>query len=175
VASFWKPYVDRQLCAFRCGEDLGRLEHHAAGDHDDPLQAPAAAGGDGGVERGCGDALVLGQQVVRELVEVRDAADHRGCRDDLVAVDGQLGEQLGILRVTFDEVVPRIVVVAAPHGAVLAEVVHADHLVPGLEKLGDEISADESGRACQENSQSRIGPVAPQTSTTSRSLRSSFR
>ena len=41
------------------------------------LQAPVRGGADGGVEGRGGDPLVLGQQVVGELVEVADAADHR--------------------------------------------------------------------------------------------------
>ena len=42
------------------------------------------------IERRREDPLVLGQQVVGELVEVADPADHRGRRDDLVAVGGEL-------------------------------------------------------------------------------------
>src|SRR6202022_1534520 len=44
-----------------------------------------------------------------------------------------------------------------------------------LRRLGEEVSADEAGGAGDENLQSRIGPVMPQTSTTSRSLRSTCR
>ena len=47
-------------------------------------------GGDRRVERRREDPLVLGQQVVGELVEVADPADHRRGRDDLVAVGGEL-------------------------------------------------------------------------------------
>ena len=49
--------------------------------------------GDGGVEGRGEDPLVLGDQVVGELVEVADPADHRRRRDDLVAVGGELAHQ----------------------------------------------------------------------------------
>ena len=69
-------------------------------------------GGDGGVEGRGQDALVLGQQVVRELVEVADAADHRRGRDDLVAVGDELAHEPDVLGIAFDEPVARMVVVA---------------------------------------------------------------
>ncbi len=131
-------------------------------------------GADRGVEGGGADALVFGQQVVGKLVEVGDAADHRRARDQLIAVRGQLGQQLRVFRVALDELVAGVVVEAALDRAVFAEVVNADDLVPGLQEVGDEISADEPGGAGDEDLQSRIGPVMPQMSTTSRPVRSSF-
>ena len=44
--------------------------------------------GDGRIERRGEDALVLGDQVVGELVEVADPADHRGGGHDLIDVGG---------------------------------------------------------------------------------------
>ena len=57
------------------------------------------------------DPLVLGQQVVGELVEVADPADHRRRGDDLVAVRGELGDQRRVLGVALDEAVARVLVV----------------------------------------------------------------
>jgi hypothetical protein len=108
-------------------------------------------------------------------VEVGDPADHRRARDHVVAVHGQLGEQLGVLGVTLDEPVAGVVVVTAPDGSVFAEVVDADDFVPGLQQLRDQVATDEPGRPGDEDLQSLIGPVMPQMSTTSRSLRSSSR
>ena len=68
-------------------------------------------GRDRGIERRGEDPLVLGQQVVRELVEVADAADHRGGRDDLVAVRRELAHERRVLRVALDEAVARVLVV----------------------------------------------------------------
>ena len=65
-------------------------------------------GVDGRVEDGGGQALVLGEQVVGELVEVADAADAGGAGDGLVGVAHQLGEQADVLGVALDEPVARV-------------------------------------------------------------------
>ena len=83
----------RQLGALGRREDRRGLVDHRRRDDDDPLEVPVAMGRDGGVERRGEDPLVLGQQVVGELVEVADPADHRGGGDDLVAVRGELAHQ----------------------------------------------------------------------------------
>jgi hypothetical protein len=88
-------------------------------------------------------------------VEIGDAADHRGAGHHLVAVECKLGEQLRVLGVTLDEAIAGIVVVAAPDRAVLAEVVDTDYLMSRLQQLGDQVSADEAGRARDEDLQSR--------------------
>src|SRR5438876_1791319 len=114
------------------------------------------------------DAFVLGEEVVRELVEIADSADHRRGSDHLVDVRGELLHQLDILRVALDEAVSRMVVVRLRQSAVLAEIVESHDVVTGFEELRDEIAVDESCRACDEDSQSRMpDPKAPQTSTTS--------
>ena len=97
------------------------------------------------------DPLVLGEQVVGELVEVADAADHRRGSDDLVAVGGELAHERGVLGVALDEAVARMVVVGLRQAAVLAEVVEADDLVAGLEQLRDEVAVDEPGGAGDED------------------------
>src|SRR5207237_9983558 len=61
------------------------------------------------------------------------------------------------------------------HRAVLTEVVDTDILVAGVTQLRDEIPADASGRAGDYNSQSLLGPVTHQMSTTSRPSSSSSR
>ena len=93
----------------------------------------------------------------------------------MVGVGGKLGQKFGVLGVAFHEPVARVAVIAAPHGPVLAVVVDAYDLVPGLEQLGDEVPADEAGRSRDENFQRRMGPVMPQMSTTSRPSSSSWR
>src|SRR5882762_2650518 len=130
-------------------------------------------GADRGVEGGGADALVLGEQVVRKLVEIGDAADHCCPGDELVAVRGQVGHQFRVFGVALNEVVARVLVEAAFDRAVFAEVVNSDNVVAGVQEIGDEISADEPRRASNEDLQSRIGPVMPQMSTTSRPARSS--
>ena len=59
--------------------------------------------GDGAVESGGEDSLVLGEQVVREGVEVADPADHRGPGHYLVNVCRELREKSYVLGVTLDE------------------------------------------------------------------------
>ncbi len=132
-------------------EDRRRLVDHRARHHDDPLEVPVAVGRDGGIERRGQDPLVLGQQVVGELVEVADAADHRRRGDDLVAVGRERPQQPGVLRVALHEPVAGMVVVRTDERPVLAEVVDADDVVAGLEQLGDEIAVDEAGGAGDED------------------------
>ena len=66
---------------------------------------------DRGIERRREDPLVLGQQVVRELVEVADPADHGRRGHDLVALPSQLLHESLVLRVALDEPVARMLVV----------------------------------------------------------------
>jgi hypothetical protein len=102
-------------------------------------------------------------------MEVADPADHRRGGDDLVDVRGELRQEGDVLRVALGEAIARVTVIALLDPAVLREVVDPDDLVAVLQELGDEIAADESGGAGDENLQSRIpSPSAPQTSTTSR-------
>ena len=103
------------------------------------------------VERRGQDPLVLGQQVVGELVEVADPADHRRGRHDLVAVGGQLAHERNVLGIALHEAIARMVVVRLGQRAVLAEIVEADDLVAGLEQLRDEIAIDEPGGAGDED------------------------
>ena len=122
--------------------------------------SPAPVRLDRGVEGGGEDPLVLGQQVVGELVEVADPADHRGRRHDLVAVRRQLAQQrrrpwrrpprtgsAGGRRSSGDV------------GPYLLKLSSADHLVAGLEQLRHEVAVDEPGGAGdQDPHQSRIPP-----------------
>ena len=126
-----------ELGAFGSREDGRRLEDHAARDDRDALQAAEAVRADRGVEGGGDDPLVFREQVVRELMEVRDAADHGRARDDVIALRRQLCEQLDVLGVTLDQPVARIGVKAALDRPVLAVVVDADHVVARLQQLGD--------------------------------------
>jgi hypothetical protein len=79
------------------------------------------------------DTLVLREQVVGELVEVGDAADHRRARHDVVAIRREPGQEGRVFRVAFDQVVPRLAVERPLDGSVLAVVVHADDLVAGVQ------------------------------------------
>src|SRR5436305_11339372 len=120
------------------------------------------------VERRGKDAFVLREQVVGELVEVADSANHRRGRDDLVGIRCELGHELDVLDVALDEPIPRVVVVRLRQRAVLTEVVDANDLVPGLEQLRDEVAVDEPGRAGDQDLHSWMPPPsAPQTSMTS--------
>ena len=158
----------RELGALGCGEDAGGLVDHRRAHHDDPLEAPAPVGRDRRVEGRRQDALVLGDEVVGELVEVADPPDHRRGGDHLVAVRRQPGEQVDVLRIALDEAVAWVVVVRAGERAVLAEVVDPDDFVPVLQQVRHEVAVDEPGGAGDEDLHSRIpSPSAPQTSTTS--------
>ena len=106
-------------------------------------------------------------------MEIGDASDHRGARDQLVAVRGELGQKFGVLGVSLDEVVARVAVEAALDRPVLAEVVDADNFVPRLQQVGNEIAANETRGSGDKDLQSRMGPVMPQMSTTSRPSSSS--
>src|SRR5688572_20825275 len=126
-------------------------------------------GRDGGIEGGGQNPLVLGMQVVGELVEVADPADHRRTGDDLVDVRRQLGQERHVLGVALDKPIGGMVVVALRHPAVLAEVVDADNLVAVRQELIYEVAADETSGACDEDPHRRMPwPVTPHTSTTSR-------
>ena len=109
-----------QLGAFRRRERRRRLVDHRRADDDDPLEVAVAMGGDRRVERRGEDPLVLGEQVVGELVEVADPADHRRGGDDLVAIGGELAHQRDVLCVALDEAIARMVVVGLREPAVLA-------------------------------------------------------
>src|ERR1700680_1834604 len=108
-------------------------------------------------------------------MEIGDASDHCRPRHQLIAIDCQVGQELDVLVVSLDEPVSGVGVIAALDRSVLAVVVDPDHLVAGLQQLRHEVTADESRSAGDEDLQSRMGPVMPQMSTTSRSPRFSFR
>src|ERR1022692_4555293 len=74
------------LGAFGGGVFRGALEHHARRHHGYLLQLLVLMSIDGGIEGGGGDAFILRQQIVGELVEVADASDHRGGRDKVITV-----------------------------------------------------------------------------------------
>src|SRR5208283_5111957 len=122
------------------------LEDHAGRHHRDLLQFVVFVGMEGGVEGGGGDALVFRQQVVGELMEIADAADHRGASDKVVAVGKKFLQQVNVLAVGFDEFITRMFVVGLLHPTVLAEVVEAYDVVTGLEEFFDQITADKTGR-----------------------------
>ena len=155
-ASFWKPYVETGGGEVRSapsgvGKDRRGLEHHRAREHHDPLQVPGAVRLDRRLERGGQDPLVLGQQVERELVEVADAADHRGRGHHLIRIGSELGHERAVLGIALDESIPRVVVVALGHPPVLAEVVEPHDLVAGGQQLLDEVATDEPGSAGDEH------------------------
>ena len=107
------------------------------------------------LEGGREDALVLGEQVEREFMEVADPADHRGGGDDLVAVGGQFGQQRHVLGVALDEPIARVVVVRLREPPVFREVVEPDDVMPRIQKLGNEIAVDEPGGAGDEDAHAR--------------------
>ena len=162
-----------ELGAFRRREDRRRLVDHGRAHDDDPLEVAALVRRDRGVERRGQDPLVLGEQVVRELVEVADAADHRRGGHDLVAVGRQLGEQRDVLGVALDEPIARVLVVRLRQPAVLAEVVEPDDVMAGLEQLGHEVAVDEPGGAGHEDahqvSRVRVALAIPRRHRFSRS------
>ncbi len=107
----------------------------------------AVESGEGRVEDGRRQTLVLGQQVVSELVKIADAADARGPGDDLVHVGHQRRQQADVLGVALDEAIGGMFERCLLERAVLGEIVEADHFVAGLQQLFHQIAADEAGRA----------------------------
>ena len=94
AASFWKPYVETgggevSWAPSGVGNTVADSKTIERAHDDDPLELAALVGRDRRVERRGEDPLVLRDQVVGELVEVADPADHRRRGDDLVAVRGQ--------------------------------------------------------------------------------------
>jgi hypothetical protein len=71
----------------------------------------------------------------------------------VIAAHRQLGQQLDVLGVALNQLVAGIAVVRAFDRPVLAVVVDPDDLIAGLEKLRDEVSANESGGARNEDLQ----------------------
>ena len=131
--------------------DVGALVDHRRRDDGDPLEPGLPVRPDGRVEGGGGDPLVLGEQVVGQLVEERDPADDRRAGDELVAVGQQLLQQADVLGVAGDAAVARVGVVAALDGPVLGVIVEADDLVSRRQEFLDQIARDESGRAGDED------------------------
>ena len=126
----------------------------------------ALVGRDRGVECRCEDPLVLGKQVVCELVEVADAANHRSGRHDLIAVGGKLREERHVLGVALNEPVARVVVIRLGQAPVLAEVVHADDVVARSQQLGDEVAIDEPGSTGYEILMFSVGRLRHRTGRT---------
>jgi hypothetical protein len=85
--------------AFGGGEYRGVLEDHAAAEHRDLLQLGLFEGGDGGVEAGGDDPLVFAEQIVGVFVEIADPADAGGAGDEVIALGGQVGQELDVLGV----------------------------------------------------------------------------
>ena len=92
-----------------------------------------------------------GQQVVRIGVEVGDAADHRRAGDEVVAREQQLGHQVGVPRVAFDQPVVRVGVVGLGDAPVLRVVVDPHDLVAAPQELFDDVTPDEAGRTAHED------------------------
>ena len=65
--------------------------------------------------------------------------------------DEQLGHQLDVACVAFDQAVAGIVVVGVRDPAVLRVVVDADDLVPAREELLHDVAADEAGRTADDD------------------------
>ena len=87
---------------------------------------------DRGVERGRGDPLVLRQQIVGQLVEIADPADHRRAGDEMIAVGQQFFQKFSVFRVTANELVAGIVLAGLPDIAVFREVIQPDDFVSAL-------------------------------------------
>ena len=128
-----------------------RLENHRRADVGDLLETGVAEGADGGVAGRRDHALIGGQQVVRIGVEVGDAADHRRAGHEVVAREQQLGHQLGVSRVAFDEPVVRVGVVRLGDAPVLRVVVDPHDLVAAPQELFDDVTPDEAGRTAHED------------------------
>ena len=96
------------------------------------------------IARAGNDSLVGGEQVVGEGVKVGNASDHRGPGNQVIAIGDERCHERDILRVSFHEGVPRVVIVGVGHRPVLGEVVNTDNLVPPGQELLHDITADEA-------------------------------
>ena len=104
-----------------------------------------AVGLDRRIARGGDDALVGGEQIVGVGVEVRDAADHGGAGDQVVAVGEQPLQQVDVAGIPLDQTVARGTVVRLGNRPVFGEVVESDDLVTAGQQTLHHITADESG------------------------------
>ena len=130
---------------------VSALVHHRGTDIGHLLQRAGLVRQQRGITTRRHDPLVGGEKVVGIGMEVRNPADHRRPRDEVIAVFQQIGQQAGIARVALDEVVIRVIVEAVLHRPVLGEVVDADHSVAPVEQLLHYVAADEAGRAGDKN------------------------
>src|SRR5215475_12315172 len=74
----------------------------------------------------------------------------------MIAVGDQAAQQLDILRIAAREMIAGMAVIALGDRAILAEIVDADHLVAGGQKLLHQIAADEASRAGDQNFHAKI-------------------
>src|SRR5438034_1163035 len=79
-------------------------------------------------------------------MEVRDPADERGARDELVAVHQQVLEESRVANIALDEAVARVVVIGFRDLPVLRVVVDTYDLVPAAKELIHHIAPDEPRR-----------------------------
>src|SRR6267142_5556957 len=100
---------------------------------------------DRGIEGCRSDAFVLGQKVVSKLMEVTDTADHGRSRHEVFAIAQHLLEQVGVLRVCFNERVTRMGVVGLRHPAVFAEIIESNDFMAALQQLVNQVPADKTG------------------------------
>src|SRR6266581_7750277 len=107
--------------------------------------------GNGGVEDGGGQAFVLGEQVVGELMKIADAADARRAGDNLIDIAGQLAQHADVFGVSLNEPVTRTPERRLLERPVFRKVVQADDLMTRLQQLFDKVAADEAGGAGNED------------------------
>jgi hypothetical protein len=91
------------------------------------------------------DPFVLGQQVVRILVEVGNPTNPRRGGQKVVALARYSAQEIGVLGVAPLEQVAGMIVVARLDLPILREVVDSHHLMPVVEKLADHVAGDETG------------------------------
>jgi hypothetical protein len=77
-------------------------------------------------------------------LKVADTADHRSGSYKVIAIRHQFLQQLGILRVTFNQLVASIRRVGFVSTTILAKVVQSNYLMPGIEQLLDQIATDKT-------------------------------
>ena len=84
-------------------------------------------------------------------MEVGDATDHRGARDELITVSEEFRHQLDVTCIAFDEPVVGVFVVGPLRLSVLGEIVDANHLVTPVEQLLYDVTTDEPRGATYEH------------------------
>src|SRR6266705_1991222 len=114
---------------------------------------------DGSVKCSRGNSLVLGEQVIRKLVKIADAADHGSSSHKMIAILQQGFQQFAVFGVAFDKQVIGMRIIRLFHPAILTEIIQTNNVVPGGESCFNKIPTYEAGCTRNQDPQRGYPPV----------------